>query len=182
MTHDRAQGETRHKKGKPFPWRCTDCGSKAVSPVTITCTAEAKHDGRLHTFEIPDLRIPVCGSCGEKVFTNDVDDQITAALRCYLRLLTPEQIRKAVKALGMSQKDVAERLGVAEASLSRWVNGTLVQSRAMDNLMRVYFASPRARAVLVGIKEDPSLGTRPVGFLRIGHTITDASSPFAPRK
>ncbi len=37
--------------------------------------------------------------------------------------------------------------------------GALIQPRAMDNLLRVYFAVPEARAVLRGPEQDPELGT-----------------------
>ena len=34
----------------------------------------------------------------------------------------------------------------------------MIQSRAMDNFLRVYFAVPEARAVLRGPEQDPNLG------------------------
>jgi hypothetical protein len=36
--------------------------------------------------------------------------------------------------VNMTQEDAAERLGIAEAPWSRWLNHTQIQSRAMDNL------------------------------------------------
>ncbi len=77
------------------------------------------------------------GACGELVFDDHADEQISEALRKHLGLLTPEQIRLALRALGMPQKTLAASLGIAEATLSRWMSGGLIQSRAMDNLMRV---------------------------------------------
>jgi DNA-binding transcriptional regulator YiaG len=108
--------------------------------------------------EVPELEIPTCRSCGERVFTNWTEEQIYGALRVQLRLLTPQQIREAVQALGMRQKEVAERLGIAEETLSRWIHGTVIQSRAMDNLLRAYFASPALRLVLLGPEQDPAFG------------------------
>jgi transcriptional regulator with XRE-family HTH domain len=58
----------------------------------------------------------------------------------------------------LSQKDLAERLGVAEATISRWETGAQIQSRALDNLLRVYFAVPEVRSVLRGVEQDPQLG------------------------
>src|SRR5262249_5932204 len=52
----------------------------------------------------------------------------------------------------------AERLGVAPETISRWVNGALIQSRAMDNLLRLFFALPEVRDVLRGASQDPQLG------------------------
>jgi putative zinc finger/helix-turn-helix YgiT family protein len=128
----------------------------------IAHTARVKHDGRIHELQIPDLNVGQCTSCGEVVFDDRSDAQITDALRTHLHLLSPQAIRDAVSALGITQKELALRLGVAEATVSRWCTGTLVQSRAMDNLLRSYFAVPQLRAVLVGPAQDPDFGTRVV--------------------
>jgi hypothetical protein len=42
---------------------------------------------------------------------------------------------------------------------SRWVSGALIQSRAMDNLLRLFFALPEVRNVLQGENQDAGLGT-----------------------
>jgi DNA-binding transcriptional regulator YiaG len=89
-------------------------------------------------FAVPNLELPVFRACGNKVFTEKVDDQINAALRFELRLLTPNEVRKALARVNMTQKEAAERLGIAEATLSRWLNETQIQSSAMDNLLRVF--------------------------------------------
>jgi DNA-binding transcriptional regulator YiaG len=87
-----------------------------------------------------------------------VDEQITEAFRMQLRLLNPAQIWKGRKELGLHHYELAERLGVAEATISRWETGTLIQSRAMDNLLRAYFALPEVRAALRGAGQDPNFG------------------------
>lgn len=133
---------------RPFPWRCATCGKDEVYLATISYTAKISHDGRRHEFEIPDLRVAKCQSCGELLFSVSADEQVEAALRAHLRLLAPEQIREQRKALGLSQKDVAERTGIAEATISRWESGAMIQSRAMDNFLRVFFAVPQARDAL----------------------------------
>jgi DNA-binding transcriptional regulator YiaG len=91
-----------------------------------------------------------CEACGELLFDLDADAQISAALRAKLGLLTPKEIRARVTALGLTQKAFAARLGVASETVSRWVSGALIQTRAMDNLMRVFFDIPRVREVLGG--------------------------------
>ncbi len=125
----------------------------------IRYDAEVQHDGRLYTFTIPNLDIPVCQACGNKVFTGGVDDQISAALRSHLHLLTPEDMRSALGRINLTQKEAAGRLGIAEATLSRWLNKTQIQSRAMDNLLRVFFAFPQVRTYLIKDRHDPQLGT-----------------------
>jgi putative zinc finger/helix-turn-helix YgiT family protein len=123
---------------------------------------DVKHDGQSYHLEIPDLRIPKCRACGELVFSNSVDDQVLQALRRHVRLLTPEQIRGGREALRLKSKEFAEKLGVAPETISRWERGALIQSRAMDNFLRVYFAVPEVRAVLQGTQQDPALGTKVV--------------------
>src|SRR4051812_9483441 len=139
-TNPSKESKRPHAVGPPFPWRCRHCGEKEVVLTTISYDAEVRHDGRLYTFTIPQLLIPVCQACGEKVFTEQVDEQVNVALRFHLHLLTPADMKTALERLGMTQKEAADRLGIAEATLSRWLNETQIQSRAMDNLLRVFFA------------------------------------------
>jgi DNA-binding transcriptional regulator YiaG len=129
---------------------------------TISYDTEVRHDGRLYTFTVPALEIPICQACGEKVFTENVDDQINAALRSHLRLLAPQEMRAALARVNMTQKEAADRMGVAEETLSRWLSETQIQSRAMDNLMRVFFAFPQVRTALTANAQDPQLGTADV--------------------
>ena len=143
---------------RAFPWRCRQCGKREVALAKTNYAAEVRHDGRLHSFTIPDLELPICQACGERAFTEKVDDQVNDALRAHLGLLTPVQIRDAIKRVEMSQKEIAGRLGIAEATLSRWLNETQIQSRAMDNLLRAFFAFPQLRVALRGETQDPELG------------------------
>ncbi|MCI0376889.1 MAG: helix-turn-helix domain-containing protein [Gemmataceae bacterium] len=153
-----------HKSKRPFgaerrfPWRCRHCGKSQVVLSTLSYDAEVRHDGRDYTFTVPKLNIPVCRACGKKVFTEKVDAQINAALRSHLGLLTPQEIRAALERVNLTQKEAAERLGIAEATLSRWLNETQIQSRALDNLLRVFFAFPQVRKALGGQEQDRQLG------------------------
>jgi putative zinc finger/helix-turn-helix YgiT family protein len=150
MTPERTKTpESPASQGKPFPWRCPECGKREVRPSTVRHISEIKHDGRLHTVEVPRLRVPKCDACGEMVFDNDADDQIAKALRQHLGLLSGEQIRKNREDLGLSQRNLAEQLGVAVETISRWENSALTQTRAMDRYLRVYFGVPAVRAALV---------------------------------
>jgi DNA-binding transcriptional regulator YiaG len=160
MPEQLQQSASRTAGDRPFPWRCPKCLQKTVYPVVMPYRAQASHDGRLYRLDLPDLRVPKCSNCGELVFGNDADDQITQALRAHLRLLTPEQIEESRRKLGLLRNELAERLGVTEEMVEGWESGLLVQSRAVDNLLRVYFALPGVRAVLTGANQDPGLGVQ----------------------
>jgi hypothetical protein len=66
---------------RPFPWRCRHCGKEKVVPTCVRYDAEFVRDGSLHRFTIPNIEIPTCEACGQKVFTEMVDAQINAALQ-----------------------------------------------------------------------------------------------------
>jgi putative zinc finger/helix-turn-helix YgiT family protein len=156
---------------RQFPWRCRHCGKNEVVLTTTRYEAEIRHDGRLYTFTIPNLDIPICQACGQRVLTEKVDDQINVALRSHLHLLTPEQIRSALKRVSMTQREATDRLGIAEATLSRWLNETQIQSRAMDNLLRVFFAFPQVRTALNREAQDTHLGATDItGQRRRNHS------------
>jgi putative zinc finger/helix-turn-helix YgiT family protein len=137
-------------KAKPFPRRCLECGELQVQPTTIAYEGEVKHDGRVHTIRVAQLNVNKCGACGEVFFTNVADEQISQALRERLSLLSPDDIRRCLEDLRLRQKDFAERIGVAPETVSRWLSGTQIQSRAMDNLMRLFFRFSNVREALSG--------------------------------
>ena len=130
---------------RSYPLRCPTCGKKGAAPQTIVYEATHRHDGRSYIFTIPDLVLPICGACGEKVFTEEVLERIQHEFRKHLKLLSPLEIRAALLRVGMSQKEACERLGIAEATLSRWLSEVQLQSRSLDNLMRTFFAFPEVR-------------------------------------
>jgi putative zinc finger/helix-turn-helix YgiT family protein len=135
-------------RDRPFPWHCIECRAKEVFPKPTDYTTTVKHDGRAYTIRIPDLAIPTCRKCGDQLFSAREDDRIIAALREKVGLLTPEEMQKRRKQLALSQQELAEQLGVAKETISRWETGGMIQSRAMDNLLRLYFESEEVRTLL----------------------------------
>jgi putative zinc finger/helix-turn-helix YgiT family protein len=136
---------------KPFPWKCRTCRKTAVVPTTLEYKTEVEHDGRVYPVEIPDLKVLRCEACSAVVLDDEANQRITEAFRAKAGLLTPEQIRRGREALGLTQKELAARLQVAEATISRWETGGQVQQRAMDQLLRTYFNVPAARHYMDGL-------------------------------
>ena len=149
------QRDSANPKCRPFPWQCPECKKKDVRLAVVAHTSQVKHDGRLYVVEIPKLRVPRCEACGEMVFDNAADEQIAQALREQLGLLLCGAIRRNREHLGLSQRQLAEHLGVAVETISRWETGALTQSRAMDRYLRVYFGVPEARAALLAESVTP---------------------------
>src|SRR5688572_19143908 len=105
---------------KLFPWKCGHCRQRAVERAVVPYTSEAEYDGRTYEVTVPELVAPRCRNCGQLVLDTSANQQITAALRQQLRLLTPEQIRWNRESLGLTQGELASHLGVAEATVTRW--------------------------------------------------------------
>jgi putative zinc finger/helix-turn-helix YgiT family protein len=143
---------------KPFPWKCSRCRERAVAPATVAYTATLEHDGRPYDVRVSDLRVPRCDKCGKLVMTDEANLRITEALRAEAKLLAPAAIRHQREALGLTQKQLAARLGVAEATLSRWETGGQIQQRAMDRLLRLFFAFANVRAALADDRTYTELG------------------------
>ncbi len=62
--------------------------------------------------------------------------------------LTDLDIKRIRKKLGMTQKEMAEKLGVGEKNFARYENLSVRQSKAMDNLLRILDKYPHAIRVL----------------------------------
>jgi DNA-binding transcriptional regulator YiaG len=158
------------RRGRPFPWYCWRCRRKEVVPVRRPYREEVLHDGQHHVVEIPDLPVPCCGHCGAEVLTNAEEDAIHRALRSQLKLLQSEEILTGRAALGLGRKEFADRLGVTEELVYRWEDDLEIQSRALDNLMRVFFALPATRSMLAGTRSDSAGVLAP----------TTSGSPMSP--
>ena len=148
----------KRTKDRPFPWRCGSCDEKEVYRTPSAYKTTIKYEGRPYDVELPDLELPKCRKCGEVVFDNHAGHQINRVLRQQLGLLQPDQIRAGRNELGLSQRDFAAHLGVAEESVSRWETGALIQSRVVDRQIRLFFEFPSVREALIELQQGVSFG------------------------
>lgn len=133
---------------KPLPWKCGYCREKAVQLVKLPYSTNISHDGRSYTVTIPDLEVGCCERCGKMVIPYAAEQRITETFRQQLGLLMPDQIRHGRESLDLTQKQFAKLIGSADATQSRWETGIQIQSRAMDRLLRLFFAFGNVRAAL----------------------------------
>jgi DNA-binding XRE family transcriptional regulator len=108
---------------RAFSKKCGKCRQRTVELATVPYTITIDHDGREYVVTIPDLVVPRCGSCGTVVLDEEANRRISAAFRAEAGLLRPEQIRDQRVALGLTQQALADMLGVAVSTLSRWETG-----------------------------------------------------------
>jgi len=62
--------------------------------------------------------------------------------------LTGDDIKSIRKKLGLTQKEMAEKLGVGLKTFARYENFSVRQSKAMDNLLRILERYPEALDIL----------------------------------
>ena len=98
-----------------------------------------KYKGK--TFSINNCPALVCKACGESFLDEPkfkpIEKEIKEQHRLIDELLSSEEIRNIRLLLGLSQKELSGLLGGGEKGFARYENGSINQSKAMDNLLRI---------------------------------------------
>ncbi len=115
---------------------------------TVPYDIQIDHDGRKYPIHIAALSLPRCTECGQIAVDDVANEVIESEFRKQARLLSPEEIREGRKSLGMTQEMLAEYLGIAAATLSRWETGVQCQQRFHDGVLRAFFKLEPLRCFL----------------------------------
>lgn len=144
--------------------QCFQCGGACEQRLAPSRVYKMKYDGSAHQVLVDNMPEWYCAACDVSVVDEESDQYLQAALRKHIGLLSPEQIKAGIKALKISQDRFAERIGCAAESVSRWLNGAVVQSRAYDRLMRIYFHCPEVRGLLANFTPENTFGNEVLQF------------------
>ena len=104
-------------------------------------TTENRHE--TYTVRRREITVPtaveVCTTCGESLFDEARDSELLEHVYANYRkdegLLTPDEIKAIRNRYRLSQKSLAALLGMSEATINRYENGSL-QDSAHDNAIR----------------------------------------------
>lgn len=121
---------------------CLDCHAKSMPLVVERYVADVRHDGRSYHIDLPHVPFHRCERCGSVAITDEADEAIGLELRRVAGLLPPVRIKQIREKFNLTQKELADRLCVGEATVCRWETGTQIQQRAFDKLLRAYEAVP----------------------------------------
>jgi len=156
---------------KRQPHRCAKCGSEDVTVSHRTETV----DFRGLTLEVDGLAETVCGNCGLTWTTDGQEqDNLTRlktafgakrdAVREREGLLTAEQIEYVLNRLQLSRTDASALFGGGPNAFTKYANGDVLQSFAMDRLLRLTLAvgSPAVRYLRIG--RDAPLALNAAGY------------------
>ena len=132
---------------------CVNC--EVGTATEITRDRDATLGGRV--LKIVGDRFMHCDECGEDYYT---DDQSRSAARLVIDarrrdegLLTGTEIQRLRHSLMLSQVQLESALGVSRKTLVRWENGTAVQSKALDDVLRLIELDPDNLRLLVRIRD-----------------------------
>jgi len=96
----------------------------------VKCGAEKKE------LRVGNIVWDECDACGEKLFDDTAMRQISDARYGALGLLTPSELKEIRKKIGYTQEQMAAFLGIGNKTYCRWENGTSIQTKSMDTLIR----------------------------------------------
>lgn len=130
---------------------CPLCGSGNLCEKVV----EECFSYKEHSLTVPDYRILECSACGEAIVGKDLARRAEKLLRDFGReidgLLTASDIKRIRHKLHLTQEQMATVLGGGLKGFARYENGQVVQSRAMDNLLRILDRFPESLSVLPGV-------------------------------
>jgi len=130
---------------------CPLCGGGRLCEKVI----EESFNYKRHALTVSDYRVLECPACGEAVVVKESARRAEKMLRDFGRqvdgLLTAADIKRIRRKLHLTQEQMATVLGGGLKGFARYENGQVVQSRAMDNLLRILDRFPESLAVLSGV-------------------------------
>lgn len=116
---------------------CTECGEGTLHPATWEAVF-GKGDDAVRVIGLECYR---CDSCGaDPVFADQIRRnqlKIADAKRARAGLLSGDQIRRAREEMGLTQANAAEIFGGGPNAFSKYERGEVLQSEAMDRLIRL---------------------------------------------
>jgi HTH-type transcriptional regulator / antitoxin MqsA len=136
-----------------MPVECPTCGS----PDTHEITRERRVTMNGHEIVVPDDRGTQCDRCGEGFYTGAqarvADRKLVDARRRAEGLLTSDDIRRLRQTLRLSQVELEQAIGTGPKTVVRWENGTAVQGKAADDVLRLIAFDPDNLRLLVRVRE-----------------------------
>lgn len=152
---------------------CPLCGSGRLSEKVV----EEHFSYKGHSLVVPDYCIMECPACGEAVVDKDSARRTEKMLKDFGRqvdgLLTATDIKRIRRKLHLTQEQMATVLGGGLKGFARYENGQVVQSRAMDNLLRILDRFPESLDLLPGVPRQQGVAVRKGKMADVGMVCED---------
>ena len=139
---------------------CPLCGAGTICEKVV----EEQFNYKGHVLSMPEYRILECPACGEAIVNKDSARRAEKMLKDFGRsvdgLLMAADIKRIRRKLHLTQEQMATLLGGGLKGFARYENGQVVQSRAMDNLLRILDRFPESLGVLPGAPRPQAIVSR----------------------
>jgi HTH-type transcriptional regulator/antitoxin MqsA len=100
------------------------------------------------SLKVPEYHLLECPACGEAIVEKESARRAEKMLKDFGRridgLLTAVDIKRIRRKLHLTQEQMATVLGGGLKGFARYENGQVIQSRAMDNLLRILDQFPES--------------------------------------
>ena len=124
------------------------CSHRTLEPRVIRDEFDYGPDDDRVKIVIEAVQVLACAACGEIFYGPEAEHAQQLGIRKAYHLLLPEEIKAVREQLGKTQEEFAELTGIGVATLSRWERGRLIQTRTLDNYLRILRAVPEALDLL----------------------------------
>ena len=152
---------------------CPICGAGLLSEKVV----EERFNYKGHSLIVPDYHILECPACNEAVVEKDSARRAEKQLKDFGRqvdgLLMAADIKRIRRKLHLTQEQMATVLGGGLKGFARYENGQVVQSRAMDNLLRILDRFPESLGVLPGVPRPQAVVSRKGKRVEVGLVCED---------
>jgi putative zinc finger/helix-turn-helix YgiT family protein len=122
--------------------QCPACGERAI--IVTSDPIEQTVAGR--EYQVEGFEYNRCAACAEEFFAaGQIDDILraaNAAARQELGRLSGDDVAAIRRALGLTQRQLAVRVGVSVGLVTRWERGTVLPSAMADRYLRDLSAHP----------------------------------------
>ena len=156
---------------------CAICGKDELVEKHGTFVFEWPADSAAKRSRFRDATWWVCAACGEEVLPAELIARVEAERYRLEGLLSPAEVQDVRKRMGLSQRDMSKLLGVGEKTYTRWELGLSVQTKSMDNLIRLADQRPE---VLAEIESRRKPGRKSDIAAYVGNLATAKASVAAP--
>lgn len=127
---------------------CPVCGEGELATKTI----EEQFTYKGQHLIVPDYLIYECAACGEALVDPASSKKAEKLLKDFSRevdgLLSAASIKRIRKKLGFTQEQMAEVCGGGLKGFARYESGQVMQSKGMDNLLRILDEFPGALDII----------------------------------
>jgi HTH-type transcriptional regulator/antitoxin MqsA len=131
-----------------MPIQCPICDRGTLHDAVVQ--ESIRYDGEL--LLVDGIEVSRCDRCGEDVILSEQakrnERRFVDAKRRHDGMLTSDEIAHWLDVLRISQTDAAKILGGGANALAKYIRGEVLQSRSMDNLLRVSLEFPQVRQFL----------------------------------